>query len=57
MGSEVTSFEEMLKIVREADPTNGELLARGLDSIQKSEPRRRAEIAKELLRKLPPIQD
>lgn len=57
MGSEVTSFEEMLKKVREADPTNGELLARGLDSIQKSEPRRRAEIAKELLRKLPLIQD
>ena len=54
MGSEASSFDKMVKDVRQVDPARADILEKGLADIQKASPGARANKAKELLQKLQP---
>lgn len=51
LGSEVTSYEEIVEQAREEDPQKAEILAEGFEEIRNSQGRHGA-IARELLEKL-----
>ena len=53
LGSEVTSFPQLVEDVRKVDPVRADILEKGLAEIQKN-PSARAAKAKELLKKLAP---
>jgi hypothetical protein len=53
LGSEVTSFPDMVANLEKVDPAKAKILDKGFKDIQNA-PAQRAEIAKELLKKLGP---
>ncbi|MCR4410794.1 MAG: hypothetical protein NUV77_00040 [Thermoguttaceae bacterium] len=54
MGSEATSFPNLVEELRKADPAKADILQKGLDDLQKSPESARAGKAKALLEQLKP---
>ena len=54
LGSEVTTFDYMVKKVRETDPQRADVLEQGFKELQEAAPPARAAKAKELLAKIQP---
>lgn len=54
LGSEVTSFPNLVETLRESDPTRADILEQGLKEIQEADPGARQSKAKTLLEKLQP---
>lgn len=54
MGSEQSNFDNLVKMVRETDPTAADALAEGFDELKKASPAARKNKAKEILAKIAP---
>ena len=54
LGSEVSTYDQLVKEVRAEDPTRGDILEKGLAELQKTKGPATAAKAKELLNKLAP---